>query len=148
MGKKEAELASTKEELAEAKAQVEININEIKNLRKRKEKSGTLLIVKNLEQKTAKLANSKHKLTAEVATLNGTVDDLETELMKKNEEVLILVKKEKVAKQSIRHLQKDLLSATAKLKTARGEISKLKVGGDLTAVPVEKAENSEGSSCG
>jgi len=44
MGKKEAELASTKEELAEAKAQVEININEIKNLRK----SGTLLIVKNL----------------------------------------------------------------------------------------------------
>jgi len=83
-----------------------------------------------------------------VATLNGTVDDLETELMKKNEEVLILVKKEKVAKQSIRHLQKDLLSATAKLKTARGEISKLKVGEDFTAVPVEKAENFEGSSGG
>ena len=61
-------------------------------------KSGTIAILKNLEIKTAKLVESKQKLNVEVDKLNGDIEDLEAKLIKNEEEVLMLVKKEKVAK--------------------------------------------------
>ena len=58
--------------------------------------------------------------------LSDTNDDLKAELLKKDEEILILKKKDKVARKSISHLQKDLLAATKNLKTVRGDLGKSK----------------------
>ena len=78
-------------------------------------KSGTIAILENLEIKTAKLVESKQKLNVEVDKLNGDIEDLEAKLIKNEEEVLMLVKKEKVAKQSSKHLQRDLLTVLTNL---------------------------------
>ena len=91
-------------------------------------KSGTIAILKNLEIKTAKLVESKQKLNVEVDKLNGDIEDLEAKLIKNEEEVLMLVKKEKVAKQSSKHLQRDLLTVPNQLKSVNLKIIKLKAG--------------------
>ena len=79
-----------------------------------------------MEIKNTKLSDSKEKLMYQLNSLNDTNVDLEAELLKKDEEILILKKKEKVSRKSISHLQKDLLAATSNLKTVRGDLSKSK----------------------
>lgn len=108
--------------MEDLKAENAVNIADIGRLRKRKEKTGTLQIVKNLEMKNAKLTDSNNKLKAQAENLLGNVAELESEMLKKDEEIMVLLKKDKVARKSRKHLQHDLLTATMTNKSTRADI--------------------------
>jgi hypothetical protein len=89
-------------------------------LRKRKEKEGTINKVKNLEVKNAKLKSSKINLKQQISMLEASLESKEDELK-------VISRKEKAAKKSVTHLQKDLLAASNDLKVVREQRDKLKI---------------------
>ena len=80
LGSKEAQLAALKDDLDESKAEKDLYLAEIRNLKKRKDKEGTLKIVRNLKSKNAKMLDSKEKLQLQVDALNDPNTDLEGQL--------------------------------------------------------------------
>ena len=114
------------------------NVSEANALRKRKEKSGTLQIVKNLELKNSKLSEQKSALKLQITTLTETVSELESTIIEKDAALKKSLNKERVTKISNEHLQKDLLAATINLKRIRDERSKL-----LKEVETLKGENDD-----
>ena len=94
LGSKEAELAGLKEELESketelgvTKAENVVYLANIAKLEKRKEKEGTLQIVKNLEIKTSKFKEKQTRLKLKNDSLTEKIAELETSLAEKDEEV-------------------------------------------------------------